>query len=292
MVRLLANETVWTGAVIRESGEILTTSLALGNAPVADFILGNGAQGQAWVIGRDDQNSGLALLRPINPTPPYDSIQLSADPPTIGDQLGLLQHSSFSPTLDQRLTRVNGYNASPLGYSYIKFQATGSTADGAMLINALGKIQGIRMPELWLLQRQACNPGEVCAVDAAQVGSNAVPALQSGIIHIAPPPSSQEGPGVSPPAIPVIYKGNITMDGVSAPAGTRLYARLRKAGQPDYWESDPVGPEAGLYILNISAPNNNYTGAIVEFWVDGKLAETRGAFDRPAGSIVPLDLAF
>ncbi len=292
MVRLMANETVWTGAVIHESGEILTTSLALGNAPVADFVLSNGAQGQAWVVGRDDQGSGLALLRPINPSPPYDSIQLSADPPTIGNQLGLLQHSSFSPALDQRITRVNGYNASPLGYSYIKFQATGSTADGAMLINALGRIQGIRMPELWLLQRQACNPGEVCAVDAAQVGTTAIPALRNGVIHIAPPPSSQEGPGDSPPAIPVIYKGNITIDGASAPAGTQLYARLRKSGQPDYWESDPVGPEAGLYILNISAPSNNYAGAIVEFWVDGKLAEARGTFDRPAGSIVPLDLAF
>ena len=292
MVRLTANETVWTGAVINQDGEILTTSAALGNAPVADFVLSDGTQGQAWVVGRDDQNSGLALLHPVNPSPPYDFIQLSASPPTIGDQLGLLQHSNFSPTLDQRITRVNGYNASPLGYSYIKFQATGATADGAMLINPLGKVQGVRMPELWLLQRQACNPGEVCAVDAAQVGTTAIPALRTGTINIVPPPPSQDGPGDSPPAIPVIYKGHITDEGVDVADGVQLYARLRKSGQPDHWESAPVGPEAGFFLINISSPSSGYSGATVEFWLNGKLAAATAAFDRPPGSTVDVNLAF
>lgn len=291
MVRLMANETVWTGAVINDSGEILTTSAALGNAPVADFVLSNGNQGQAWVTGRDDQ-LGLALLSPITPAPPYDTIALSADPPTIGDQLGLLQHSGFSPALDQRITRVTGYNSSPIGYSYIKIQATDSTADGAMLINAVGKIQGIRMPTLWLLQQQVCAPGEVCAVDAAQVGTAAIPALRTGRIVIRDVTTSTEGPGDSPPALPIIFKGHITIGGVDAPVGTQMYARLKKAGQPDYWESDPIGRDAGLYVLNVSAPNNNYSGAIVEFWVDGKLAAATGSYDRPAGSVVELNLAF
>ena len=290
MVRLLANETVWTGAVINESGEILTTSAALGSAPVADFVLANGNQGQAWVTGRDD-DLGLALLTPINPSPPYDSIQLSASPPVIGDQLGLLQHSSFSPSVDQRITRVNGYNSSPIGYSYIKIQATDSTADGAMLISAGGKIQGIRMPTLWLLQHQVCNPGEVCAVDAAQVGTAAIPNLRTGRIHISAIQTSTDGPGDSPPALPIIFKGPMTIGGTDAPVGTQLYARLRKSGQSDYWESAPTN-ELGFFLLEVSAPNNNYAGAIVEFWINGKLAVAKGSYDRPAGSVVELNLAF
>ncbi len=290
MVRLTANEIVWTGAVINDSGEILTTSAALGSAPVADFMLSSGNQGQAWVTGRDD-DLGLALLTPVNPTPPYDTISLSATPPTIGDQLGLLQYSSFSPALDQRITRVNGYNSSPIGYSYIKIQATDSTADGAMLINALGKIQGIRMPTLWLLQQQVCNPGEVCAVDAAQVGTAAIPALRTGRIVIRDITTSTDGPGDSPPALPIIFKGHFTIDGVDAPSGTQLYARLKKAGQPDYWESAPTN-ELGFFLIEVSAPNNNYAGAIVEFWTNGKLAGETGSYDRPAGSVVELNIAF
>ena len=290
MVRLLANETVWTGAVINESGEILTTSAALGSAPVVDFVLANGAQGQAWVTGRDD-DLGLALLNPINPSPPYDFIPLSASPPVIGDQLGLLQHSGFSPVLDQRITRVNGYNSSPIGYSYIKIQATDSTAEGAMLISPGGKIQGIRMPTLWLLQHQVCNPGEVCAVDAAQVGTAAIPNLRTGRIHIEAIQTSTDGPGDSPPVLPIIFKGDMTIGGTNAPVGTQLYARLRKSGQPDYWEAAPTN-ESGFYLLEVSAPSNNYTGAIVEFWINGKLAEARGSYDRPAGSVVELDIAF
>ena len=231
------------------------------------------------------------MLSPVNPSPPYDTISLSANPPAIGDQLGLLQHSSFSPALDQRITRVTGYNSSPIGYSYIKIQATDSTADGAMLINALGRIQGIRMPTLWLLQQQVCNPGEVCAVDAAQVGTAAIPALRTGRIVIRDITTSTDGPGDSPPALPIIFYGHITIDGVDAPSGTQLYARLKKSGQPDYWESAPT-EGLGLFSLPVSAPNNNYAGAIVEFWVNGKLAGETGAYDRPQGSTVQLNLAF
>ena len=193
--------------------------------------------------------------------------------------------------MDQRITRVNGYNSSPIGYSYIKIQATDSTADGAMLINPLGKIQGIRMPTLWLLQHQVCSPGEVCAVDAAQVGTAAIPALRTGRIHIEALQLSTEGPGNSPPGLPIIFNGHITIGGADAPVGTQLYARLRKSGQPDYWEAAPTN-ELGFFLLEVSAPNNNYTGAIVEFWTNGQLSDARGAFDRPAGSVVDLDITF
>ena len=161
-----------------------------------------------------------------------------------------------------------------------------------MLINPIGKIQGIRMPELWLLQRQACNPGEVCAVDAAQVGTTAIPALRTGNINIVPPPPSQEGPGTSPPAIPNIFKCNITIDGVGAPVGTQVYARLMKPGQPDHWESEAAS-EVGFALINVAAPSNSYDGATVEFWTNGRKTSTTGTYNANAqGMTVSLNLAF
>jgi hypothetical protein len=290
------NETVWTGAIISDSGEILTTSEALGNAPVVSFQLdadnqASVRQGEAWVIGRDD-DAGLALLRPINPAPPYDFIPLSAQAPTIGDQLGLVQHSPFSPVIDQRITSVSGYQPGGIGYSYMQIRAAdNTTADGAMLINDSGKIQGIRMPSLWLLNHQIGNPGEVYAVDAAQVGVTAIPALRSGRIQIDIRPPSTEGPGDSPPAIPVIFNADITIDGAAAPVGTRVYARLRKSGQLDHWTSAPV-IAGGIVVLNVSAPTNSYAGAIVEFWANAKMAGKTETYNRPAGSVVDLTLAF
>ena len=294
-VRLEANEKVWTGILISAEGEILTTSEALGSAPLVSFQLDaqnqtSGKSGEAWVIGRDDE-AGLALLKPIDPTPPYDFIQLSAQPPTIGDLLGLLQYSTFSPSIDTRETTVSGYKPGVLGFSYMQIRAAdNSTSDGAMLINREGKVQGVRMPSHWLLQNQIANPGEVYAVDAAQVGSSTIPSLRTGLFRIDPTPPSSDIETI--PVIPVIFNGNITIDGVDASVGTPVYARLRKAGLPDHWIDDFVS-DSGFYLLNVSAPSNSYNGAIVEFWANAKLAEQRGTYDdQTQSNVVPLNLTF
>ncbi len=102
---------------------------------MATYILDNGVQGEAWVIGRDD-DSGLALLSPLVPSPPYEFIRLSHQAPTIGDELRLLQHSGFSTAIDQRPTSVSGYKPGILGFNYMQIRAAdNSTADGAMLID-------------------------------------------------------------------------------------------------------------------------------------------------------------
>ena len=278
--------------VVSADGEILTTSAAFGDAPLANFTLANGTQGQAWVAGRDD-DAGLALLTPTNPAPPYDFIQLSSAAPTIGDQMVLFQYSPFAPGLDQRITRVTGYDASPFGYSFLKIQAAGTTADGAVVVDSTGKVQGIRMPNTWLLQQQACNQGEVCAVDAPLVGTNAIPSLRMGAFHINPQPPSEDINNF--PSLPIIFKGQLTIDQSAAPANTQIYVRLLKEGQPDYWEAESTR-ETGMYLVNISAPNNNYRGAVVEFWIDGKRSENTGIFGEGSTSsttnVVSLDIAF
>ena len=290
MVRLLANEHVWTGAFVGEGGEILTTSNALGRAPMVNYILANGTSGEAWVVGRDD-SAGLALLRPLVETPPYEFIQLSPDAPTIGDGLTLLQHSAFSNAIDQRPTSVSGYKPGILGYNYMQINAAdNATSDGAMLIDRFGRVQGIRMPSEWLLRHQIANPNEVYAVDAAQVGAVAVPSLRAGRYQVDARPQPGEI-GTIPP-IPIIFNGQITIDGADATPGTPIYARLRKAGERDHWIDDTV-EDLGFYILNVSAPSNSYDGAIVEFWTNGRIAEQKGNYSfQPQGEQVRLDLAF
>ena len=288
-VRLTGNNEVWTGVVISESGEILTTSAKLGKAPLANFVLANGTRGEAWVTGRDD-SAGLALLTPINATPPYDFIGLSGQPPTIGDQMGLVQHTEFSPTVDRRITAVSGYQPSGIGYSFMRIPAAdNTTADGAILVNAAGRIQGIRMPSLWLLQHQIGNPGEVYAMDTAQIGATAIPSLRTGRIHISPLQPVGGNPPDAPPSIPVIYKGDITIDGLQAPQGTQVYARLVKEGLPDHWEPDPTS-EPGFFLVSVSAPSNSYNGSTVEFWVNGKKASETASFSTTGTPGVPISL--
>lgn len=282
---------VWTGAIVNESGEILTTSYSLGDAPVVDMELWDGTHGQACVTGRDD-DIGLALLKPLLEQRSYDFLDLSGTAPTIGDQLALLQHTKSSAALDQRIRRVNGYQWGGGGYDYFQIQAADTTSDGAVLIDHLGQIQGIRMPSLWLLQHQIGNPGEVWAIDAPKVATTALPILRSGRMFSRLLPST-EGPGACPPCIPPLIGGAITLDGKDAPAGSTLYARIVAEGQPDLWEWTTI-ETPGEYLLNLPCIGceGEYLGATIEFWMDCRRCSTTATLENWPGIIKQLDLAF
>lgn len=269
-------ETVWTGVVISENGEILTTSQTLGDAPVVDIRLWDGRQGQACVTGRDDV-VGLALLEPlIGPSGAYDYLALSGESPSIGQQLELLQYSSFTPALDRRPTEVKGHKLRG-GYGYTLIRAAdNTTADGAVLVDENGRMQGMRMPVLWLLQNQITNPGEVAAVAAPEVASVALPALRSGRMHtlLVPPRSGVDGI----PLLPIVFHGEITIDGVPAPVGALLHAKVSKEGEPDYWQSAPIGT-TGEYVLPVSAAPQTYSGGSVEFWMDCKRSPATAVYE-------------
>ena len=184
-----ADEAIWTGVIISQDGEILTTSEALGNAPVVNIELSDGTQGQACVTGRDD-NIGLALLKPLLEPRTYDFAELSSEAPLIGDRLALIHHSASSPHVSKWVITVSGYREGDPGYAYFGIQAGDTPADGAMAMNAHAEVQGIRMPTMWLLQHEVGNTGEVWAIDAPEVASTALPILRSGRVHIEPIPRS------------------------------------------------------------------------------------------------------
>ena len=289
IVRLCSEQgrQVWTGVTISEAGEILTTSQTLGEAPVVDIELSDGTRGQACVTGRDD-DIGLALLKPLLEHRSYDFDELSGTAPTIGDQLALLQHTRSSAALDQRIRRVNGYRSGGGGYDYFQIQAADTTSDGAVLIDHLGQIQGIRMPSLWLLQHQIGNPGEVWAIDAPKVATTALPVLRSGRMHIWP---YYPGIGDRVASLPLVFRGEITVDGVPATVGSQLYARVSKAGFPDHWVTETIN-EVGFFLIAFSPPTNYYLGATVEFWMDCRRSPTTATTERPPGATTHLDLAF
>ncbi len=290
MSLIIPTETAWTGVVISEDGEILTTSEALGEAPVVDIRLWDGTRAQACVTGRDD-DIGLALLRPLfEPAGAYDYLALSTESPSVGQELGLLQHPRLSPVTYQRTTKVARDIPSDSGYNYFVVDAAdGTTADGAVLLDQGGRVVGIRMPLLWLLQNQITDPGEVAAVHALTIEGVALPVLRSGRMQILPvlPRPDWE----SLPNVPIVFNGEITVDGAPAPAGTLVYAKVSKEGEPDYWRSTLLGV-AGEYVLPLSADTQTYLGGSVEFWVDCESSSTVATYEGFLGRVVEQAITF
>ena len=91
--------------------------------------------------------------------------------------------------------------------------------------------------------------------------------------------------------IPLIFHGEITVDGAPAPLDSTVYARVSKEGLPDHWMRERPA-EAGYYIISVSVPSGDYVGATVEFWLDCRRFPTTAVFEHAPGSVVELDLAF
>lgn len=290
VVELRAGANVWTGVFFSEHGEIITTSEGLGASPIALFRVQGGPSGYAWVTGRDD-NAGLALLEPVGGSRSYAYIPFSADQPLLNQGVGVVQYSGLASAPETRNTIVTGFRPSFTGYNYLQIRiADAATANGAVIVNADGKIQGLRMPASFIAANNIGRRGEVFAVASAGIGGNAVPALRGGLSVIKPSAISPNQ-NIIPP-IPLIFYGTMTVDGLLAPAGTRIYARVQAPGRPDVWFSRQTSV-LGQYDFPVSVPDRGYSRATVEFWTAGRVADATGAYRTGSpGSSSKLDLAF
>ena len=247
------------------------------------------------MAGRDDTNSGLALLRPVGPARTYPFLPLAGSQPAVNTAMGLVQYTgapNAAPTVQN--TRITGFRPGFSGYNYLQVQAANNTTrNGALVVNAMGQAQGIRLPLEYLMRNGIATSNEVYAVASGEVGSIAVPLLRGGQSG-CPPKGGGVGDGVpsSPPAFPVIFYGNLSIDGQVAPRGTLLYARLVKQGKPDAWDCIPTS-SAGEYDFPVDVSEGGYDDARVEFWTGGRMAGATSVYDtgRP-GSSVNLNLAF
>ena len=290
----IKDASIWTGAFISESGEILTTSLPLRYAPVADIQFSDGTQGQACVIGRDDE-MGLALLKPVVEEPhSRNFLALSGDAASVGQRLELFPHASPTPESEQQSASVIERITPATGYEYIRVDtAETATTAGAVLINRRGELQGMLMPFSWLVRHEVGNPGEVYAIDAPAVASTALPILRSGRMRIELLPV---GPLSSCPiCVPPTIHGAITLDGKDVPAGSTLHARIVGEGQPDLWGRGGIHTSGEFIIALPCIPcedDYSYFGATIEFWLDCRRCSTTTTLERWPGIAKQLDLAF
>ena len=322
-----ADEAVWTGAIISETGEILTTSERLWDAHVVDLQFPDGGEAEACVTGRDDR-IGLALLQALGEPRDYHFLRLSRDTASPDEQVELFQHTDATPRPGQQRTSVGERITAGNGYQYMRLHGTDAgTTDGAVLLNPRGDLQAMLMPPPWLRRYEIGNPGEVWAIGAPLVASAALPILRSGRIHIerdymgdiyvvesassivagdsgrslplrsaggvraASMPLSNAVPWSPPVHSGPFYSGEVTIDGNPAPVGSVLHARMRKQEQPDYWISTTLA-EAGFFLMHVLAPSNSYVDATIEFWMDCRRSSTTATYDRVLGRIVDIDLAF
>ena len=208
--------------------------------------------------------------------------------------MGLIQFSGVAgpaPTaFNTRVTAVRlGFN----GRTYLQIQAADNvTTNGAVVVNAAGQIQGIRLPKEYLVSKGIATASEVYAVAAAGAPSIAASLLREGGQNGCPRSSVGGSVPNAPPTFPVIFYGGVSIDGQSAPSGTPIYARLIKAGKADAWDCF-VTTQAGRYDFPIDVPEGGYDNARVEFWVDGELSSVTGVYDTGrVGLTANLDLAF
>ena len=158
----------------------------------------------------------------------------------------------------------------------------------------------MRMPAFWLLEQGiitreyfigALEEEGAYAIASPDITSTALPLLRSGHMHIEYPWWGDYYSETIPP-LPIIFSGELTIDGSSAPVDSMIYARVSKEGLADIWTSDWTS-EVGYYILNAFAPSSDYDGATIEFWLDCKRSPTTSTYDISlAGHERELDLAF
>ncbi len=250
-----------------------------------------GTQGQACVVGRDD-DIGLALLKPLIELPHTpDYLALSREAASSGDQLQLFQHSRYGQAMHTGNVRVNGLRTFDNRYDYFRIEGH-SSEDDAVLINERGELQGMRMSYRWQQLHDAGEREEAYVIDSPRVTTTALPLLRSGHMHIEPwwLGSTLDSPW-STPIPPTLFHGELTVDGAPAPMDSTIYARIIKEGLPDYWTSNWT-MEVGYYILGVYTPSSSYDGATIEFWMDCRRATATAVFDYHSGTYVWLNLAF
>ena len=158
-------------------------------------------------------------------------------------------------------------------------------------INDKAELQGVRMPAAWLSERGVGEPREVYAAAGSDIASRLLPQLRTGYTQISPPPEDTIGPAGPPPQIPIVFIGNVTVDGQPALPGARLYAKVSKEGRPTLWFTRQVA-DPGEYDLPISLNVATYLGATIEFWMDAEAALVTAEVTRKDNNTHSLDLAF
>jgi len=277
MVQLSAIGTRWSGVLIGETGRILTTPANLGTAPIASFVTSTGSTGDAWVVGRND-DFGVVLLEVIRSGQTYSTVLLADDPLQQNEELVLLQFSGSGTVLDLKMTRVIGSRQDLFtGTQYVQVQALiAPGAEGGALIDNTGTLRGLRMAEQHMIDLGIGRTGETWVISAGSLKNIIIPNLNSGVSVINALPATGTAGG-APPPLPAIFKGTVSVAGVPAAIGNRLYARVTGAGGDEIWLSEEI-TNTGRFVLGISINRNGFVNAEVDFWMSSGRSLTTSTY--------------
>ncbi|MEX2598666.1 MAG: hypothetical protein WD533_03315 [Dehalococcoidia bacterium] len=296
IVRLSAAGNSWSGAMIGD-GLILAPSRGLGSAPVASYRTHDGAEGQAWVVGRDD-DYGFAVLEVVSGgdgsfySLPDDVIPGgSAGLPSVDQEMVLLQFSVSGASVERRNARVIGSRQDHASnIRYIQMQST-TGLDGAIIMDTQGRVQAVRMPESFMLRIDVARPGEVYGMAVADIVNRVQPRLEDGTMIVREP--DVEGTATPPaqaPPLPTVVRGDLHADGEPVQAGERIFVRLVGVGNlPDQWFSSEV-TTAGRYSIAVAPLTGGYQNSVLEFWISGSEAAETSTYTQ--GGTPTVDLTF
>jgi hypothetical protein len=277
--------------MIDASGLILTTSTDLGASPLANFSTVDGASGKAWVVGRDD-DFGLVLLEVVSAGQQFSSIEIhTGDFPTRSEEIALVHFSGNRIEPDARNTFVVGSRQdSSTGLGYVQYQGISIDGEqGGAVVDANGRLRGIRMSTDQMVTIGVGRTGEVWAMDSSSLAAAMMPRLKAGISIVNAFDGGCDNLG-APPPIPAIYSGTATLAGQPVTVGARLYARVTKTSTgEDLWFSGLV-VEAGRWVLTISICDSMFSNSPVEFWLAARMSTVGSSY--VSGSTVRPVLAF
>lgn len=286
MVKLTAGSSQWSGVMIDPSGRIVTTSINLGTAPLVSFRTLDGATGQAWVVGRDD-NLDLAVLEVLNPGQQFASVEVSnEEPPNRNENLVLMHFRTNGVVTEKFNSAVVGSRQDAItGISYLQLQGFSvGDEDGGAVFDALGRLRGLRMDSDRMISIGIGRIGEVWAMDSFALASSMIPRLQAGISIINSTAGQCTDLG-APPPIPAIYKGDVSIGGTPAAIGLRMYARTTKTSTgEELWFSQPIA-NVGRYFLTISICDATFANGVVDFWLNSVPSPTTSVY-TPSGTLV------
>ncbi|MDA0797791.1 MAG: serine protease [Chloroflexi bacterium] len=272
--------------MIDPSGRIVTTSTNLGTAPLVSFRTFDGATGQAWVVGRDD-NLDLAVLEVLNPGQQFASVEVSSeDPPNRNENLVLMHFKAGGVVTQQFNSAVVGSRQDAItGISYLQLQGFSvGDEDGGAVFDALGRLRGLRMDSDRMISIGIGRIGEVWAMDSFALASSMIPRLQAGVSIIYATAGQCVDLG-APPPIPAIYKGDLSIGGAPAAIGLRMYARTTKTSTgEELWFSQPI-TNVGRYFLTISICDPIFANGVVDFWLNSKPSPTTSLY-TPSSTLI------
>ncbi len=291
-VRINVGNSQGTGFFIDELGYILTSSDLI-PLDATDIIVTHPSVGSvaATVLGRDARKD-VALLR-VQTDVELTPLNLEGDsfvpPQETAVAIGYLGGTS-GQGLSTAAGRILAHHEREEGLYFEVGTKFGPGLSGAPIMNLTGEliaVASLRSKQVLGTARE--DNGVSVAI------SSVVPqldALKCGAQLFLPNPLVDAGRNGLPPPLPPfprIFDGRVTLNGQSAPIGTKVQARI---GQYVTDVSSVV--TAGLYpFLTVQPPDErNYTGEPVQFYIDGFLASQTFPFsvDESAGS-VSLDLS-